>query len=152
MVVESYEVPEDLYYTRDHAWVRIESNQIRIGITDFMQKMAGEITFIRLPRAGKDLEADKTLFTLQSGKWSGKVLVPVAGKVVDVNKDLANSQKPMNSDPYGNGWVALMEPVNMNDVTERLLFGDAAIVFLKDEIKRNASIKTLESGKNCQSH
>jgi glycine cleavage system H protein len=103
-----------------------------------MQKMAGEITFVRLPRAGKDLEPDKTLFTLQSGKWSGKVLVPVAGKVVDANKDLAAIQKPMNDDPYGQGWVALMEPVNMADVASRLLFGDAAIAFLREEIKRNA--------------
>jgi len=92
-IIESYDVPEDLYYTRDHAWVRIEGNRIRIGVTDFMQKMAGEITFVRLPRAGKDLEPDKTLFTLQSGKWSGKVLVPVAGKVVDANKDLARHPK-----------------------------------------------------------
>ena len=137
-IIESYDVPEDLYYTRDHAWVRIEGNQIRIGVTDFMQKMAGEITFVRLPRAGKDLEPDKTLFTLQSGKWSGKVLVPVAGKVVDANKDLAAIQKPMNDDPYGQGWVALMEPVNMADVASRLLFGDAAIAFLREEIKRNA--------------
>lgn len=140
-VVESYEVPEELYYTRDHAWIRIEGNQIRIGITDFMQKMAGEITFIRLPRAGKDLEPDKTLFTLQSGKWAGKVLVPVAGKVVDANKDLAASPKPLNDAPYGNGWVALMEPANMNDVPSKLLFGEAAIDFLKDEIKRNAQAK-----------
>jgi glycine cleavage system H protein len=137
-IIESYDVPEDLYYTRDHAWVSIEGNRIRLGVTDFMQKMAGEITFVRLPRAGKDLEPDKTLFTLQSGKWSGKVLVPVAGKVVDANKDLAAIQKPMNDDPYGQGWVALMEPVNMADVASRLLFGDAAIAFLREEIKRNA--------------
>jgi glycine cleavage system H protein len=141
-VIESYEVPEDLYYTRDHAWVKIEGNQIRIGVTDFMQKMAGEITFIRLPRVGKDLEPDKTLFTLQSGKWSGKVVVPIAGKVVDINKDLAMSQKPMNEDPYGKGWVAIMEPANMTDLASHLLFGDAAIAFLKDEIKRNAQAKT----------
>jgi glycine cleavage system H protein len=140
-IIESYEVPEDLFYTRDHAWVRIEGSQIRIGVTDFMQKMAGEITFIRLPRAGKDLGTDKTLFTLQSGKWSGKVMVPVAGKVVDANKDLAAVQKPMNDEPYGKGWVALMEPVNMADVSSKLLFGDAAIAFLKDEIKRNAQVK-----------
>lgn len=140
-VVESYEVPENLYYTRDHAWVKIEGNQIRIGVTDFMQKMAGEITFIRLPRAGKDLRTDKTLFTLQSGKWSGKVMVPVAGTVVEANKDLAVTQKPMNDDPYEKGWVAVMEPVNMSDVASNLLFGDAAVAFLKDEIKRNAQIK-----------
>ena len=140
-IVESYNLPEDLYYTKDHAWVKIEGKQIRIGVTDFMQKMAGEITFIRLPRAGKDLGTDKTLFTLQSGKWSGKVMVPVEGLVVDANKDLAASQKPMNEDSYGTGWVALMEPKNMADVFALLLFGDAAIAFLKDEIQRNAQAK-----------
>lgn len=137
-IVESYNIPEDLYYTRDHAWVRIEGNRIRIGITDFMQKMAGEITFIRLPRAGKDLGTDKTLFTLQSGKWSGKVMVPVAGMVVDANKDLAASQKPMNDDPYGNGWVAVMEPSSLADVSSNLLYGEQAVAFLKEEIKLNA--------------
>ncbi len=136
-VIETYNMPDELFYTRDHAWVRIEGGRIRIGVTDYMQMMAGEITFIRLPRAGKDLETDKTLFTLQSGKWSGKVMTPVAGRVVDVNKDMAASQKPMNEDPFGKGWVALMEPVNMNDVSSNLLSGQAAINFLKEEILKN---------------
>lgn len=140
-MIESYDVPEDLYYTSDHAWVRVEDNRIRIGITDFMQKMAGEITFIRLPRIGKDLGTDKTLFTLQSGKWSGKVMVPVAGMVVDVNRDLAASQIPMNSDPYGNGWVAVMEPANLADVASRLLYGEKAAAFVTEEIKKNAEQK-----------
>ena len=137
-MIDKYEVPEDLYYTRDHAWVRIEGDRIRIGVTDFMQKMAGEITFIRLPRAGKDLQTDKTLFTLQSGKWSGKVLVPVAGKVADANKELAVLPKSMNDDPYGSGWVAVMEPANMGDVASLLLFGEKAVAFLKDEIIKYA--------------
>jgi glycine cleavage system H protein len=139
--IDKFEVPEDLYYTRDHAWVRIEGEKIRIGITDFMQKMAGEITFIRLPRAGKDLEPDKTLFTLQSGKWSGKVLAPVEGKVLDINKELAVVPKSTNDEPYGKGWVAAMAPTNMADVASRLLFGDKAIEFLKDEIKKHPEKK-----------
>ncbi|BCS95754.1 glycine cleavage system H protein [Desulfoluna limicola] len=138
-VVESYNVPDDLYYTQDHAWVAIEGERIRIGVTDFMQKMAGEITFIRLPRAGKDMTVGKTLISVQSGKWAGKIRVPVAGKVVDVNKELAETPGPLNSDPYGTGWVAIMEPASMADVETMLLHGEAALRFLKDEIKRNSN-------------
>jgi glycine cleavage system H protein len=135
--VDKYEMPDDLYYTTDHAWVKIEGNQIRVGITDFMQQLAGEITFVRVPRAGKDLEAGKNLASMQSGKWAGKVAVPVTGKVVDVNKDLAAAPKPLNDDPYGQGWIAVMEPANMDDVRANLLFGDKAIEFVKEEIVKH---------------
>jgi glycine cleavage system H protein len=138
VMVDKYKVPEDLYYTRDHAWIKIEGNRIRIGITDFTQQMAGEITFIRLPRVGKDLETDKTLFSLQSGKWAGKVLVPVAGRVTDVNTALAISPAPLNSDPYGEGWIAVMEPVNMAAIAAEMLHGEKAIAFLKEEIAKHA--------------
>ena len=136
--IDKYEMPDELYYTTDHAWVKVEGNQIRIGITDFMQQLAGEITFIRVPRAGKDLEAGKNLASMQSGKWAGKVAVPVTGKVVDANKTMAASAKPLNDDPYGEGWIAVMEPANMADVEANLLHGDKAIEFLKEEIAKHA--------------
>ena len=136
--VDKYEMPDDLYYTTDHAWVKIEGSQIRIGITDFMQQLAGEITFVRVPRAGKDMEAGKNLCSMQSGKWAGKIAVPVTGKVVDANKDLAASPKPLNDDPYGQGWIAVMEPANMADVEANLLHGDKAIEFVKEEIAKHA--------------
>ncbi|MCX5779307.1 MAG: glycine cleavage system protein H [Firmicutes bacterium] len=135
--VDKYEMPDDLYYTTDHAWVKIEGNQIRVGVTDFMQQLAGDITFIRVPRAGKDMEAGKNMASMQSGKWAGKVAVPVTGKVVDVNKDLAATPKPLNADPYGQGWIAVMEPANMEDVKTNLLYGDKAIEFLKEEIVKH---------------
>lgn len=137
-MVDKYNMPDDLYYTTDHAWVKVEGNQIRIGITDFMQQLAGEITFIRLPRAGKNLEIGKNLISLQSGKWAGKVAVPVEGKVVDVNKDLAANPKPLNDDPYGQGWVTVMEPANMADVDAKLLKGEKAVEFIKQEIAKHA--------------
>ena len=140
-IIEAYEVPGDLYYTKDHAWVKIEGEKIRIGVTDFMQKMAGEITFIRLPRPGKDLETDKTLISLQSGKWAGKILSPVAGRILEINKDLAANPAPLNTDPYGQGWVATMTPRNMADVAGLLLFGEEAVAFLHEEIKRTAGLK-----------
>lgn len=136
--VDKYEMPDDLYYTTDHAWVKVEGNQIRIGITDFMQQLAGEITFIRVPRAGKDMQTGKNLCSLQSGKWAGKVAVPVSGKVIDANKDLASAPQPLNQDPYGQGWIAVMEPENMSDVEANLLYGEKAIEFIKEEMAKHA--------------
>ncbi|MEQ8200433.1 MAG: glycine cleavage system protein H [Syntrophomonadaceae bacterium] len=136
--VDKYDMPDDLYYTTDHAWVKVEGSQIRIGVTDFMQQLAGEITFIRLPRAGKIMEEGKNLVSLQSGKWAGKVAVPVTGTVIDVNKGLAAAPQPLNNDPYGQGWITVMEPANMADVEAKLLKGEKAIEFVKTEIAKHA--------------
>lgn len=135
--IDKYEMPDELYYTTDHAWVRVEGNRIRIGITDFMQQLAGEITFIRLPRPGKAMEEGKTLFTLQSGKWAGKVLVPMSGKVVEINKDLAANPKPLNADPYGAGWVVVMEPDNLSEGLSKLLHGEQVEPWLRGEIEKH---------------
>lgn len=137
--IDKYDVPDDLYYTKDHAWIKVEGNRIRIGITDFMQQLAGEITFIRVPRAGKALEEGKTLFSLQSGKWAGKVQVPMPGKVVEVHKELAADPKPLNADPYGQGWVAVMEPDDLSAGLSQLLHGEQVGVWLQEEIAKHAS-------------
>ena len=136
--VDKYEMPEDLYYTTDHAWVKVEDGRIRIGITDFMQQLAGEITFIRIPRVNKDLSAGKTLTSLQSGKWAGKIQVPLAGKVIEANRDLVNDPSPLNNDPYGNGWIAVMEPVNLNEGLSSLMHGEEVSEWLKKEIAEHA--------------
>jgi len=136
--IDEYEMPDDLYYTTDHAWVKVEGSRIRIGITDFMQQLAGEITFIRVPRAGKDMEAGKNLASLQSGKWAGKIAVPLAGKVVEVNKDLTANPRPLNADPYGEGWIAVMEPADLTEGLKTLLHGDQAVEWLKEEIAKHA--------------
>jgi len=137
--IDKYDMPDDLYYTADHAWVKVEGNQIRIGVTDFMQQMAGEITFIRLPRAGKELEEGKTLCTLQSGKWAGKILVPMPAMVIDVNKDLAANPQTLNADPYNRGWIAVLEPADLSAGLGKLLKGDGAISWLKTEIAKHAA-------------
>jgi len=135
--IDKYEMPDDLYYTTDHAWVKEEGNRIRIGITDFMQQMAGGITFIRVPRAGKNLQEGDTLCTLQSGKWAGKVLVPMQGLVVDVNKDLAMNPQILNEDPYQRGWIAVMEPVDISGGLTKLLQGEKVAGWLTGEIAKH---------------
>ncbi len=135
--IDRYDMPDELYYTTDHAWVREEGNRIRIGVTDFMQQMAGEITFIRVPRAGKEMEEGKTLCTVQSGKWAGKILVPLQCVVVDVNKDLAANPQLLNEDPYGRGWIAVLEPKDLAGGLAKLLKGDRVAEWLKGEIAKH---------------
>lgn len=128
-----YDIPQGLYYTRDHAWVKVEDNKIRIGITDFMQKLAGEITFIRIPRVGKTLAAGATLSSIQSGKWAGKIQVPLAGKVLEVNTELPSNPKLLNSDSYGAGWICVMEPDNLAEGLLGLICGEDADKFFTEE-------------------
>ena len=133
-----YNIPQDLYYTRDHAWVKVEGNNIRIGVTDFMQQLAGEITFIRVPRAGKALAAGATLSTIQSGKWAGKILVPLSGKVLEANMALPANPQLLNSDSYGAGWICLMEPEDLVGGLQILLHGPAADKFFSEEAVKHA--------------
>lgn len=128
-----YDIPQGLYYTQDHAWVKVEGTTIRIGITDFMQKLAGEITFIRIPRAGKILTAGATLSSIQSGKWAGKVQVPMSGKVLEVNTQLPTNPKLLNSECYTEGWICVMEPEDLAGGLASLIHGAAADQFFAAE-------------------
>lgn len=123
MEIQGYKLPDDLHYTSDHAWVRVEGARIRIGITDVMQGLAGDISFIRVPRVGKIYEEGKTLASLQSGKWAGKIAAPMAGTVVEANAALVANPGLLNSSSYDEGWVAVMEPVDLKVGLEKLLFG-----------------------------
>ena len=123
MNVQGYDLPDDLYYTRDHAWVKVEGDHIRVGITDVMQRLAGEISFIRVPRAGKRFEEGKTLASVQSGKWAGKIMTPMVGTVVEANTELASNPGLLNSSPYEEGWIAVMEPDDLASGLDALMRG-----------------------------
>lgn len=132
-----YNIPQDLYYTRDHAWVKVEGKNIRIGVTDFMQQLAGEITFIRIPRAGKTLAEGSTLSSIQSGKWAGKIQVPLAGKVLEANMALPANPQLLNSDSYGAGWICVMEPDELANGLQKLLHGPEADQFFTAEAAKH---------------
>ena len=133
-----YNIPQDLYYTRDHAWVKVEEQNIRIGVTDFMQQLAGEITFIRIPRAGKELAEGATLSSIQSGKWAGKIQVPMTGKVVEVNMALPGTPQLLNSDSYGTGWICVMTPNDLAGGLSKLLHGPEVEKFIAEEAAKHA--------------
>ena len=128
-----YNIPKGLYYTKDHAWVKIEGNTIRIGVTDFLQKLAGEITFIRIPRIGKTLAVGATLTSIQSGKWAGKIQVPMTGKVLESNSELPANPKLLNNDSYNAGWICVMEPDNLEEGLKTLIHGEEADMFFTEE-------------------
>jgi len=131
--MSEYVIPQELYYTQDHAWIRVEGDTIRIGMTDFMQKLAGEVTFIRIPRANKTLATGATLCSIQSGKWAGKVKVPMNGTVVEGNTELTTNPKILNDDCYGVGWICVMKPDDLTAGLAELMHGEAADRFFTEE-------------------
>ena len=101
--------PEDLFYTRDHEWLRIEGNTGTIGITDHAQAELGDVVYVEFPRVGDQLVSGKPLGTIESVKAVSEILSPVSGKVVEVNTSLATTPETVNSDPYGKGWLVRIE-------------------------------------------
>lgn len=105
----------DVKYTKDHEWVKVEKNLARIGITDHAQTELTEIVFVELPASGKDVKAGEVLGNVESVKTVTEVFSPVSGVVKDANGKLVDSPELLNKDPYGHGWVAVVE---MSDPSE----------------------------------
>lgn len=104
------DAPEDLAYTSDHEWVRLEGGRARVGITDFAQSALGDVVFVQLPAVGSELAVGESLGEVESTKSVSEVYAPLAGRVVEVNAALAEAPERLNSDPYGEGWLCLLEP------------------------------------------
>lgn len=99
----------DLRYTKDHEWVRVEDSLARIGITDHAQTELTEIVFVELPPVGKEVKAGEVLGNVESVKTVSEVFSPVSGVVKEANGKLVDSPELLNKDPYGQGWIALIE-------------------------------------------
>ena len=103
-------VPDDLRYTADHEWVRPEGTRLRVGITDYAQDALGDIVFVQLPEPGIAVEAGASFSEVESTKSVSDVYAPVSGTVVEVNGELADAPQRLNDDPYGEGWLCVIEP------------------------------------------
>jgi glycine cleavage system H protein len=103
------EFPEDLYYSKEHAWVRLAAGKAVIGITDHAQQELGAIVFADLPEEGADIEKGETLGSLESSKTVAEVYAPISGQVLKPNRDLDEDPSLINDDPYGNGWLVTMD-------------------------------------------
>lgn len=102
-------LPEELSYTKDHEWVRVEGTRVRIGITDYAQDALGDVVFVQLPEIGAAVVAGTTVSEVESTKSVSEIYAPVTGEVVAVNGDLGDAPERLNSDPYGEGWICDIE-------------------------------------------
>lgn len=103
-------VPEDLRYSSDHEWVRIEDGRLRIGITDYAQDALGDVVFVDVPEVGREVSAGESFSEVESTKSVSDIYAPLAGTIVEVNSDLADAPERLNDDPYGEGWICVIEP------------------------------------------
>jgi glycine cleavage system H protein len=129
------EYPDDLHYTKEHEWLRIEGNDGVIGITDFAQDALGDVVFVELPTVGAQLSQGQTFGVVESNKTVSDLFAPVSGRVLAVNQTLRDEPERVNQDPYGTGWmirVALGRP----DEVDALLDADGYRAFVASEQKR----------------
>ena len=102
-------VPEDIFYTREHEWVKIEGKLGTVGITDYAQNSLGDITFVEMPEAGEMFNKNKVFISIESVKAASDIYMPLSGKVVKTNEILIDSPEKINQSPYHEGWLALIE-------------------------------------------
>lgn len=124
-------VPQELRYTKEHEWVRIEGNRAVIGITDYAQSELGDVVFVEMPEIGKQVQVNGILTTIESVKAVSDIYAPVTGTVVEVNDTLADKPELVNEAPYGEGWIVVIEmdrsdTVLLDAAQYRALLGEGA--------------------------
>ena len=126
------EFPDDLLYTKDHEWVKVEGKTVTIGITDYAQEQMGDIVYIDMPTVGQELSKEDTLGVVESVKSVSDCYAPVSGKVLEINEDLADNPAMLNEDCYGEGWMVKIEIKNANE-TKGLMKSVEYQAFIKEE-------------------
>ncbi len=111
--------PDNLKYTKDHEWVKVDGNHAIVGITDFAQSELGDIVYVEIETLDESLERETVFGTVEAVKTVSDLFMPVSGKIVSVNEMMASKPESLNSDPYGNGWmikVEMKDPSELNNL------------------------------------
>jgi len=115
-----YRIPDDLYYTSTHEWVRIIDDTAIIGITDYAQDMLHDIVFVDLPEVGRDIKKGEAFMEIESVKSVAEVYAPISGKIIEVNDKLNDSPEIINTSPYEDGWLVKVKISNKEEINELL--------------------------------
>jgi glycine cleavage system H protein len=126
------EFPDDIRYTKEHEWLRLEGNDAVVGITDFAQDALGDVVFVELPTVGATLSQGQTFGVVESNKTVSDLFAPVSGRVIAVNQVLRDEPERVNRDPYGAGWMVRLA-VTHRDEVDRLLDADGYRAFVASE-------------------
>ena len=126
--------PDDLKYHKEHTWVKVSGRKATIGITDYAQDALGDVVYIDLPEVDTDVEINSEIGEIESTKATSSIIAPVSGKVTEVNEDLSESPETLNEDPYGKGWIAIIE---LEDASEQDDLMDASeyTKYVEEEVK-----------------
>ncbi|QZT35766.1 glycine cleavage system protein GcvH [Halosquirtibacter xylanolyticus] len=117
-------IPENLKYTKDHEWIKVDGNIATVGITDFAQSELGEIVYVEIETEDEDLEKEEVFGTVEAVKTVSDLFMPLSGKVVEVNAGLEDAPELVNKDPFGDGWMIKIEIADTSEL-EALLEASA---------------------------
>jgi glycine cleavage system H protein len=134
--IKGYNMPDELYYHKDHSWAKVDGTKIRVGMDDFFQKEAGDVVFVDLPEEEDEVSQGETCGKIQSRKWIGKLVAPISGEIAEVNEELEDDTSLINTDPYGKGWIIVIEASNLEEELGQLMKGAGVAPFIEQEIKR----------------
>ena len=134
--IKGYNMPDELYYHKDHSWARLDGTKVTVGMNDFFQKEAGDVVFVDLPDTEEEVSQGEVCGKIQSRKWIGKLVAPVSGEILETNEAIEEDTSLINSDPYGKGWILVIEASNLDEDLGNLMQGGALASFLEAEVKR----------------
>ncbi|MBW1733885.1 MAG: glycine cleavage system protein GcvH [Deltaproteobacteria bacterium] len=137
--IRGYNMPDELYYHEEHSWARVDGTKVTVGMSDLFQKEAGDIVFVDLPEEEDEVSQGEVCGKIQSRKWIGKLVAPVSGEIAEINEDMEEDTSLINSDPYGEGWILVIEAEDEGELQselKNLLHGDAVKDFVDREIAK----------------
>jgi glycine cleavage system H protein len=115
------DIPEDLRYSADHEWTRVEGGEVRVGITDYAQDALGDVVFVDLPEVGATVKRGESFSEVESTKSVSEIYAPVAGTISQVNAELSENPARLNEDPYGDGWICVItvdDPAQLDELLD----------------------------------
>ena len=124
--------PENLKYSKDHTWVRVEDDEATVGITDYAQESLGDIVYVDVPEEEDEIESGEEVAEVESTKATSSVISPLSGTVIEVNEDIEDSPDTINEDPYGDGWIVRIKLADHSEL-KGLLSSEAYQKFVDEE-------------------
>jgi len=137
--IKGYDMPDELFYHEEHSWAKVEGVKVTVGMSDLFQKEAGDIVFVDLPEEEDEVSQGETCGKIQSRKWIGKLVAPVSGEITEINEEMEEDTSLINTDPYGEGWILVIEAEDEDELQaelENLIHGDAVQGFVEQEIAK----------------
>jgi glycine cleavage system H protein len=133
--IEEYDLPNELYYHKDHACARVEPDgNVRVGMNDFYQKSAGDTKYIDPPFEEDEVKQIETCGKIQSAKWVGKFVSTISDEITQANEELEDDCTLINKSPYDKGWIMIVKPSNLDEYLKNLIHGDKIKPWMKKEI------------------